>query len=143
VISLGAKTAVTVPTVAQSDNSTNAATTAFVKAKTFTECSTLFDINGLAATSDIPSFYRAPAAITVTEVWCETDVASASTITLEKDGGNDLTTACSCTSTPGTCTLTGTGADKQYADGVLMDFVFVTAGSSVKRLNFCVEYTYD
>jgi len=110
---------------------------------TFSECFTLYDVDGLAATADLPSIWRAPAAVTITDAWCETDVAAASTITLEKDGGNDLTTACSCTSTPAACSLTATGADKAYADGVLLDFVFVTAGASVARLNFCFEYTYD
>lgn len=107
----------------------------------FTQCYTLFDRTALLDTDDIPSIFRAPADVTVTEVWCETDSATATTITLEKDTtGDDLVTAASCSSTPGAKTLT---ANVVYTDGQILDLTIVSAGGAAKRLNVCVEYTYN
>jgi hypothetical protein len=103
-------------------------------------CKTLFDSAGLADTDDVSSIHRFRNAITVQEVWCETDTGTA-TITLEDGSGNDLTTSCTCDNTGdtgNTCTLT---ANDSFTDGELLDLLMVTAAGN--RLTFCVEYDYD
>ena len=99
---------------------------------------TLFDGGGLSDTDDIGPVWRAPAAATVTEVWCESD-AGTPTITLEDDAGNDLTTGCSCGTTGAACTLT---ANVAYTDGERMEFIMVSA-STANRVFFNVEYDLD
>ena len=106
----------------------------------FTHPFVLFDRTALVDADDIKSMFRAPANVTVTEVWCETD-AGTSTFTLERrSDGADLVTGCPCTSTGAACGSLGAVA---YVDGALMDFVMVVAGGTAKRISVHVEYTYD
>jgi hypothetical protein len=98
---------------------------------------TLFDDGGLSDTDDIGPIWRAPAAATVTAVWCESDTGALS-ITLEDDTGNDLTTACAC-SGGAACSLTGNVA---YTAGERMEFIMVSAGTN-DRVFVDVRYDLD
>lgn len=103
---------------------------------------TLFVTDGLADTDDIPSIWRAPAAITITEVWCESDAGDA-VVNLQRDDGspaNILSSNLTC-STGGATGTINTNEDN-VADGQRIDFVMVTAGTNV-RVNVMIEYTVD
>jgi hypothetical protein len=151
----------TVPTASANDSDTSAASTAFVQQEINgaggqgltcasgscdiakrTACWTLFDPSGLADTDDIPSVWRAPAAVTITEIWCETDAGSP-TINPQRDDGsaaNMCTSNLTCTTGGATCTLAA--AEDNLADGDRIDHVTVSA-STADRINVCVEYTVD
>ncbi len=109
--------------------------------------------NGLDITDhDIDSIYSNRAkAVTVTEVWCETDVGTA-TINLQRDDGSaanilsadlvcDTNEQSSCASgcTVDTIVLT---EDNLAVDNEV-DFVLVSVATAPKRVSLCVEYTID
>ena len=120
---------------------TNLASITALEGLTFTECETIYaPTEFIAATDDIPSVWRASDAITITEVWCETD----QTVTLDlqiDDGtpadvmGSDL----SC----GTGTADSTSLTGSMADGDRLDLLIATASGSPTLLTFCWEYTID
>jgi hypothetical protein len=96
----------------------------------------------IANTNDIPSIWRAPAAITITEVWCESD-ETATTIQLQKDDGtatNMLSTNEAC---DGGATTGFVSGENSLADGDRLDYLTVAISNSPTRVTVCVEYTFD
>lgn len=104
---------------------------------------TLYDPNGLVATDDIPSIVPNRArAVTITEVWCESNDGTG-VINLQRDDGsaaNILSSNCTCANTGTACTIDT--AEDNLADGDNIDFVFVSE-TAVTRLNVQITYTVD
>jgi hypothetical protein len=109
--------------------------------------------NGLdIADHDISSIYSNRAkAITVTEVWCETDVGTA-TINLQRDDGtaaNMLSSDLVCdTNEQDSCASgcdvnTIAAAEDNLAVDNEVDFVLVSVATAPKRVSMCLEYTID
>lgn len=112
-------------------------------AETIAECFPVYSpTSGIAGTDDITSLWRAPAAITISEVWCETDTGTATADLQIDDGtpadimGTDLT--CDASGEVDNTSLTG-----GMADGDRLDLAITSVASSPTRLTFCVEYTYN
>lgn len=104
---------------------------------------TLYDPNGLAATDDIPSIIGNRArAITITEVWCESNDGTA-VINLQRDDGTPADIL-SANLTCGTGGSTGTiaAAEDNVATGQQIDFVFISE-TAVTRVNIVITYTID
>ncbi|KKM86417.1 hypothetical protein LCGC14_1279190 [marine sediment metagenome] len=113
--------------------------------KTFKCNFTLFDPGGLADTDDIPSISnctRPGRAITITEIWAETDAGTPS-INLQRDDGTpaNICTA-NLTPTTGGATCTVAAAEDNFAATDRLDFLMISA-STAKRINIAVEYTVD
>ena len=113
--------------------------------KTFKCNFTLFDPGGLADTDDIPSISnctRPGRAITITEIWAETDAGTPS-INLQRDDGTpaNMCTA-NLTPTTGGATCTVAAAEDNFAATDRLDFVMVSA-STAKRINVAVQFTID
>lgn len=109
--------------------------------------------NGLSATDhDVASIYSNRArAITITEVWCETDVGTV-TLNLQRDDGTptDILSAdlvCdageqdSCAS--GCDVNTIAAAEDNIAVDNEIDLLIASVATSPKRLSLCVVYTID
>lgn len=112
-------------------------------AQTFTECFPLYaPTDTITGTDSIQSLWRAPAAITITEVWCETDTGTVSADLQIDDGspadimGADL--VCDTSGETDSSSLTGS-----MADGDRLDLAITSVASSPTRLTFCAEYTYN
>jgi hypothetical protein len=108
-------------------------------------CKTLFAPSELITLdSDIPSIWRSNAALTISEVWCETD-ANTANIQLQKDDGspvNMLSSNLACTSSEAT-TSTFVSTENVFADNQELDLVVVsTSGGDVARLSICWEWAY-
>ncbi len=113
--------------------------------KTFKCNFTLFDSTGLLDADDIPSISnctRPGRAITITEIWAETDAGTPS-INLQRDDGTpaNICTA-NLTPTTGGATCTIAAAEDNFAATDRLDFVMVLA-STATRINVAVEYTVD
>ena len=119
---------------------------------TFSECFTLYDVDGIAAGS-IQSVFRAPTggALTITAISCEANVAADITVNFNKDTLCDTALAsttnvetgdliCGTTMTAGSVE-TGAGEDN-FAASDCADLEVVSVTNAV-RMNLCVEYTYD
>lgn len=109
--------------------------------QTFEECITLYAPNEfIADTDDIENIWRAPDALTITEVWCATDQTVSLDIQID-DGtpadvmGADL--AC------GTGTADNTGLSGGMADGDRLDLLIASASGSPTELTICWEYDFD
>ena len=113
--------------------------------KTFKCNFTLFDSTGLSDTDDVDSVSnctRPGRAITITEIWADTDAGTPS-IQLQRDDGSpaDICTANLMPTTGGaTCTIAG--AEDNFAATDRLDFVMVSA-STANRITVAVEYTVD
>lgn len=114
-------------------------------------CETLYAPTAtVVATDDIASLWRAPAAITISNIWCES-VVSTITIDMRRDDGSpaDVQTASLvCASTPvdacaSGCTTTLVDAEDNFAAGDRMDLIIASVGTNPTTLNICWEYTYD
>lgn len=112
-------------------------------AQTFTECFPFYaPTDTIADSDDVQSLWRAPAAITITEVWCETDTGTVNMDLQIDDGtpadvmGTDL--VCASTAVSDSSGLTGS-----MADGDRLDLAITSVASSPTRLTVCAEYTYD
>lgn len=110
---------------------------------TFTDCSVMYAPSaGVLATDDIQSVYRAPAALTITEVWCETDVGTVTMDVQIDDGtpadvmGVDL--VCDTTGEADSTSLTG-----GMADGDRLDWLIASVATAPKRVTVCIEYDFD
>ncbi len=110
-------------------------------ATTHEECFPLFTPGGtIADTYDIQSVWRAPVAVTVTEVWCETDTGTVNLDLQIDDGtpadimGTDL--VCASTAVSDSSGLTGS-----MAAGDRIDFAITSVASSPTRLTACIVYT--
>ncbi len=111
-------------------------------AATFTECSTLYAPTAeVADTDDITSVWKAPEAITITEVWCETNTGTVNMDVQIDDGtpadvmGADL--ACASTAVSDSTGLTGS-----MAAGDRLDWAITSVATNPTRLTVCIEYTY-
>ncbi|MFQ5778366.1 MAG: hypothetical protein ACE5IP_10210, partial [Terriglobia bacterium] len=111
--------------------------------KTFTQPVVLFDPGGLLDTDDIASVWRAPAAVTLTEVWCEVDAGTTTAINLQRDDGtpaNILSADLTCSTTGALGTINA--LEDNLAAGERIDFVMVTAGAAT-RASVMLKYTVD
>jgi hypothetical protein len=82
-------------------------------------------------------------AMTVTEIWCQSDAGTPS-INLQRDDGspaNMLTSNLTCTTTGATGTI-DTNEDN-LAVGDKIGFVMVTAGGTAKEVNVEIKTTLD
>ena len=119
--------------------------------KTHVRCETLYAPSAyIAATDDINSIWRAPAAVTITNIWCESPVSTV-TVNLQRDDGSPVdiaTVDLVCASTPfdacaSGCTTTLVAAEDSLADGERIDLDVDSIGTDPTTLNICWEYTYD
>jgi hypothetical protein len=114
---------------------------------TFSECFPMYAPSAeIALTDDVQSVWRAAAALTITEVWCETDTGTV-TMDLQIDSGStadvvgtDLVCATTAVTAPGDEALAG---DVTMADGDRLDFLIDSVGSNPTRLSVCIEYDFD
>ncbi len=112
-------------------------------AATFEECMVLYAPSAeVQATDDVQTVWRASAALTLTEVFCETDTGTV-TMDLQIDDGTpaDVMGAdlvCDATGESDSAGLTG-----GMADGDRLDFLITSVATNPTRLTVCVEYTYD
>ena len=118
---------------------------------THVHCETLYAPTAqIQLTDDIDSIWRAPAAVTLTNVWCESPTGTA-TIDLQRDDGSaaDIhTAALTCASTPvdacaSGCTTTLVDAEDNLADGDRIDLEVTGVAGNPTTLNVCWEYQYD
>jgi hypothetical protein len=117
---------------------------ATVAGTTFEECFVVYAPTAeIQATDDIQSVWRAAAALTITEVFCETDTGTV-TMDIQVDSGSTLDvmgTDLVCDVSPGendSTSLTGS-----MADGDRLDFLIFAVASNPKRLTLCIEYDFD
>lgn len=96
----------------------------------------------IANDNDIPSIWRAPAAITITEVWCESD-ETATTIQLQKDDGTATNMLSANEACDGGATTGFVSGENSLADGDRLDYLTVAISNSPTRVTVCVEYTFD
>jgi hypothetical protein len=101
------------------------------------ECWYFYDADGLAAVT-LDSIFRANVASTATQVWCETDTAGTTAVTLKHKGGSNIAGACSCTSAGVDCTPI---ANTSIADNGLLSVVIGTPAALTTRLTLCLEYS--
>jgi hypothetical protein len=100
----------------------------------------------LQDTDDQPTIWvnHSGANMTITNVWCETDSASALTMNLQRDDGSPvdiMSSALSCTSTEATSS-TFTSGENVIADGHRVDFTVVAAGGSAKWVSVHFKVTF-
>ena len=99
----------------------------------------------LADTDDQPTIYRnVIGAMTITEVWCESDAGTPS-INLQRDDGipaNILTPDLAC-STSGATSTSFSGSENALNVNDKLDFVMVTAGGVAKRVTVVIKATVD
>lgn len=111
--------------------------------QTFTECFPIYSPTaGILDTDDIATLWRAPQAITITELWCETDTGTV-TADLQIDDGSPadiMGTDLVCDSSS---EVDNTGLTGSMADGDRLDLLITSVASSPKRLTFCAEYTVN
>ena len=96
----------------------------------------------IQATDDVDSVFRAPAALTISEVWCETDTGTVDLDLQIDDGspadvmGTDLT--CASTAVSDSTGLTGA-----MADGDRLDIEITSVATNPTRVTVCAEYSFD
>jgi hypothetical protein len=93
-------------------------------------------------TDDVHTVFRAPAALTITEVFCETDVGTVTMDVQIDDGtpadvmGSDLV-----------CDVTGetdnTGLTGGMAAGDRLDWAITSVATAPKRVSVCIVYDFD
>jgi hypothetical protein len=103
---------------------------------------TLYDPEYLQASDDIEAIItNRLSPLTILEVWCKSDDATAlTTINFMNNGGMQLLPShlnCSIGGAP-TSTLNPTASDLLINDR--LDFVAVTVGANVKRINVVIKY---
>ena len=133
--------------VPMSGHATMDETGAVTLALTFEECFPMYAPTAeIALDDDLQSIWRAPAALTITEVWCETDTGTV-TMDLQIDGGapadvigTDLICDTDSEVSPGDAALAG---DVTMADGDRLDWLIDSVASSPTRFTVCIEYSYD
>jgi len=122
-----------------------------LEANTYSFCKTLYAPGTfIAATDDIASIWRAPAAMTITNIWCESPVSTV-TINLQRDDGTpaDIATAdLACASTAvdacaAGCTTTLVDSEDNVADGETLDLDIASIGTEPTTVTVCFEATYD
>ena len=90
----------------------------------------------------INSIWRASAALTIAEVWCETDTGTVTMDVQIDDGtpadvmGDDLVCAA-------TAVLDDTGLTGGMAEGDTLDFAIASVATNPERLTLCIEYSFD
>lgn len=110
--------------------------------KTFVQPVVLFDSTGLLDADDIPSVFRAWAAMTLKEVWCETDAGTPS-VNFQRDDGTPVNVLSSnLTPTVGGATGTIDTGEDNFAADERLDFVMVS-GSTAKRISCMVKFEVD
>lgn len=110
-----------------------------------TECFTLYAPTAeIQDTDDVKSWWRAPAALTITEVWCETEGAAGATVVtdVQLDDG-----------TPADVTASVIGCDEDgetrgplsvaMASGNTLDLAITAVVSNPTRFSVCVNYDFD
>jgi hypothetical protein len=90
------------------------------------------------------TLWRAPAAVTATEIYCEATGGTSVALDIEVDDG----TATGVNGSNITCTTAGVtdstfAGDTTFADGDRLDLDFGTVTGSVDAIAICMEYTYD
>ena len=119
----------------------NPVTATEFSALVFNECFTLYaPTAGILLTDDVTSVWRAPVAVTITEVWCETDAGTVN-MDVQIDGGTPadvmgVDLACISTGATDSTSLTGS-----MAAGNTLDFAITTVATSPTRLTVCIKYT--
>lgn len=110
-----------------------------------TECFAMHAPNAkINSTDSVDSVWRAPAAITVTEIWCET-VGTTVTLNLENDDGTpgDISTSDIVCDTNGELSAGLSGTEDDVADGSTINLAITSVGAAdtATRLTVCMEYT--
>ncbi len=107
------------------------------------ECFVVYrPVDEVQNTDDIDSFWRASAALTLTEVWCETDTGTVNMDLAIDDGsradvmGTDL--VCASTAVSDSSGLAG-----NMAAGDRLDLLIASVATNPTRLSVCVGYDYD
>jgi hypothetical protein len=115
-----------------------------VEAQVYSHCDVLYAPNtGVLGGDDVESVFRAPAALTITEVWCETDAGTV-TMDVQIDDG----TPADVVGTDLDCISTGdvaSGLSAAMADGDRLDWLItsVSVAPVPTRVTVCIEYTFD
>lgn len=123
------------------EDCTDVVTQAESAARVETECFTLYAPSAeIQATDDVDTLWRAPATMTITEVWCETDTGTVNADLQIDDGtpadvmGVDL--VCAATAVSDSTGLTGS-----MAAGDRLDLEIASVATNPKRLTVCIRYT--
>jgi hypothetical protein len=121
----------------------DATTSASIAGVTLTECETLYAPNELISNvDDIESVWRAPAALTITEVWCESD-ETATTIQLQRDDETPTDMLSQAEPCDGGATSGFVGTENQLAAGDTLDYLTIAIDGTPERLTVCWEYDHD
>ena len=96
------------------------------------------------STEDFNSIWRAPAALTITEIYCEVTNGTSVAFDFVNRGvggvnGSDVT----CDTAGTTESSLGGGAALSVADGGLIDVNLGTVTGAVDAVSLCFEYNYD
>lgn len=130
-----------VDTSGAAESCTDALTQAELSALVFNECFTLYAPSAeIQLTDDVTSVWRAPVAVTITEVWCETNTGTVN-MDLQIDNGTptDVMGAdlvCAATAVSDSAGLTGS-----MASGDRLDLAITSVATSPTRLTVCIKYT--
>ncbi len=110
---------------------------------TLSHCDVLYAPSAeVQATDDVQTVFRAPAALTITEVFCETDTGTVTMDVQIDDGspadvmGTDL--VCDTSGETDSASLTG-----GMADGDRLDWAITSVATSPTRVTVCIEYDFD
>ena len=94
----------------------------------------------------LTSIWRAPTAVTITEIWCQVTAETSVDLDLEVDDGS----ATGVNGSDITCTTAANGVsdstlagDTTMADGNRLDLVLGTVTGAVTALEVCWEFTID
>ena len=95
-------------------------------------------------TDDIQAVFRAPAALTITEIYCETEGTGTPVVNLDlTNAGTDVNGSDIACADAGTTDST-MGGDATVADGAVIDWAIASVtGTTVTSVSVCFEYTYD
>ncbi len=107
------------------------------------ECFVVYrPVDEIQNTDDIDSFWRASAALTLTEVWCETDTGTVNMDLAIDDGSREdvMGTDLVCAST---AVSDSTGLAGNMAAGDRLDLLIASVATNPTRLSVCVGYDYD
>lgn len=130
-----------VDTSGAAESCTDVVTQAESAARVESECFTLYaPTAGVLLTDDVTSVWRAPVAVTITEVWCETNTGTVN-MDVQIDNGTPtdvmgVDLACISTGATDSTSLTGS-----MAAGNTLDFAITTVATSPTRLTVCIKYT--
>jgi hypothetical protein len=90
---------------------------------------------------DLLTVWRAPAAVTITEIFCKATGGSSVLFDFANDGATVNGAEIDC-STVGT-TEASPGGDATVADGGLLDVNIGTVSGAVAAVSLCFEYSFD